>query len=348
MALRICYDVSAHLVLTDPEWAKKARLMREAGVDRLWLFGYFYGTWESDPEEIAKAKKCLEEEGFEVQAISLPFGHGGNALRPDDPTVNLTNGRGWRMMIGRDGMALENTTCPEETCIADTRDSLLTLRQIGITKLFWDDDLRLAHWGRETQGCFCPDCQKRFAEKYGPFRVADIDVDPDLTAAWHDFQSEHVVSFMEAVAVPGITQGAMLMHNGDQRHGIDIARMKARIPGIFFRVGEGHFDDASFTHPLGKPALTRSIGTQMAAIGEGYEIFSESTVFPANALSPENWIEKMRIEIAMGLKNLYLMSGTWFIEEPYWLALRDTLPELREREAMGKTMGSAGDPIWHL
>ena len=99
---------------------------------------------------------------------------------------------------------------------------------------------------------------------------------------------------------------------------------------LIFRVGEGHFDDRAFTAPDGEDDIARSVMTHRALIGDDRLCFSETTVYPANALSPANWIRKMELEISLGLRSLYLMSGTWFFTDPYWDALIDARPRLEE------------------
>ena len=47
-------------------------------------------------------------------------------------------------------------------------------------------------------------------------------------------------------------------------------------------------------------------------------------------MSPENWLHRIRLEIKLGLRNIFLMSGTWFFTEPYWNALAAELPRLNE------------------
>ena len=71
----------------------------------------------------------------------------------------------------------------------------------------------------------------------------------------------------------------------------------------------------------------------MTLIGSPESAFSETTTYPVGALSPENFVEKMRLEIDCGLRNIFLMSGTVFLPNPYWEAIAAALPELRERAA---------------
>jgi len=347
--MKICYNCSANVVLNDPDWSKKAAIMKKAGVSRMWLFGYFYGSWETSPEDVARAKKILEADGFEVKAINVPFGHGGNALDPGDPNFRSDIGEGWRETWNKKGQVQENTTCPNDKAISDTRDVILTLKQLGIDEVFFDDDLRFGQWGPATQGCFCPDCLEKFRNIYGSFSVDDIDRDHALTAAWKHFQCENLTNFVQKVSVDGVKLGVMVMHNGDERHGIDIKMLKERVPGVFFRVGEGHFHNEAFEADVGKPSIARSISNHMALIGDNTNTWSESTVFPKNALTPANLVEKIKLELHTGLKNLYLMSGTVFLDDAYFNAIADALPLLQEIDAQTTSPNySLGDPIWQI
>ncbi len=345
--MQICYNCSANTVLNNPEWSKKAALLKKAGINTMWLFGYFYGHWDTSPEDVARAKKVLEEDGFEVNAANVPFGHGGNALDPDDPNFKSDIGEGWRERWTKDGLVKVNTTCPNDKAISDTRDALLIFKQLGMKKAFFDDDLRFGKWSPETQGCFCPDCLEKFRNIYGNFSVDDIDRDEALTAAWKRFQCENLTNFVQKISVDGIRHGVMLMNNVDERHGVDVKMLKERVPGIFFRVGEGCFSDGAFDTEKGKLCLTRSVSNHMYRIGDNTDTWSETTVFPKNALSPANLVEKMKIELHIGLKNIYLMSGTIFLDDVYFNAIADALPLLQEIDAQTTSPNySLGDPIW--
>ena len=76
--------------------------MRAAGVSSVWLGGFFYGRWEASPEDIARAKTRLEEEGLYVGALSIPLGHGGQAFDPSKPAESKT-GDGWQPRVDAAG-----------------------------------------------------------------------------------------------------------------------------------------------------------------------------------------------------------------------------------------------------
>lgn len=334
MKLNFTYDLSPKRLLFDNTVSGSLDKMKKAGVETIYLFGYFHGSFESDPEYIAKAKKILEEEGFKTGVINIPLGHGGNALDPSDSNVNLEIGKGWRMTMGADGMYRENTTCIDGIMIEDTKKANQVLNEIGFRNFMNDDDLRFGSWGPELQGCFCDYCMEEFYSIY-PTKVSREEIvsmkDSDLTEAWISYQCNKIPRFLLETTPEDAINGIMIMHNGDRRHGIDIPLLRRLMPNnLVFRVGEAHFDDNTFTKGPGYDSVERSIKRHLALVGNNELCYSETTCYPANALSPENWIEKMKLEIKCGLRNLFLMSGIWFYEDPYWEALAKALPELRE------------------
>lgn len=334
MAVSINYSVSARDVMTNPDFPARLKWMKRAGVAHLWLFGYFYGHHETAPEQIYRARLHLEDEGIQTGVISLPVGHPGNSLNPDDPTLELAVHPDWHYRIDRCGQKEYFIACIDSVMTAHNRAAALEYAQMGFTRHFFDDDLRLGNWGDQVQGCFCDECIAIFNHHSGlnftRAQLADaIDHDPAIREAWVQFGCDKLTGFMRDTVVPGMTSGIMVMHNGGRNHGISIPDIKAAVPDCLFRVGELHFDDASYTSPGGRESLAGSVRSHLALIGEN-PAYSESTIFPAAAMSPENWVDKIRFEISLGLRNIFLMSGTWFFTEPYWSALADALPELND------------------
>ena len=326
--LNFHYDFLTSLVLNDPEFfTKKVPLMKGVGVRTVWLDNYIYGEWQNTPEEAARAKAMLEAEGFEVQAICVPLGHGGNALMggdEDDPSLPPD----FRNRIDADGNRMGTTTCVDDAVIDNYRKALEIHKQLGFTQIFHDDDLRMGMWGPNLQGCFCDRCMARFYKQYPRFdgmTRADIlrlgTPNSEVRDAWETIQCDSVRRFLRETTPEGMTPGIMVMHNGDRRHGVDIKGIREDFPNALFRVGESHFGDAAFTAPQARPALERSIRKHLSLIGSVENAFSETTTYPVGALSPMNFVEKIRWEISCGLRNIYLMSGNIFLPDAYWEAL---------------------------
>ncbi len=356
--LEFHYDFLTSLVLTDPDFPRKIKLMKRAGVRTVWLDNYIYGAWQNSLEDCRKAKKMLEEEGFEVQAICVPLGHGGAALNGGedaDPTLPPD----FRNRVDAYGNRQGTTTCVDEAVIKNYREAMAIHKELGFSQVFYDDDLRMGMWGPHLQGCYCDRCLARFYKKYPQFNgmsrediAATATEGDELWNAWTDIQCDSIIRFLRETTPEGMTPGIMVMHNGDRRHGIDISRIKEVFPDALFRVGESHFGDHNFTQPMARPALERSVRKHLALIGSVKNAFSETTTYPVGALSPANWIEKMRWEISCGLRNIFLMSGNVFLTDPYWEALIAARDELEYLAASTPLPVLDGRPlkedfIWH-
>lgn len=336
------YDIGARTVMEDPRIGEILSAIYRAGVRRMELMGYFYGHMEAETETMLRAKKRLEEAGFSVGVINLPVGHPGNSLNPDDPDLDLALPAHWRYRQDEQGREVYYCGCVNDALVRDNRAAMQTLTQMGFERVFFDDDLRMGNAGTAIEGCFCPDCMRAFSERVGEsvsreqlraaLHRADAFENP-LVQAWMDYNCEKIVHFLSDMRIPGVQLGTMIMYKGDRRHGLDIPAMLKAIPDLMIRVGEAHFCDADFDTPIGRQEVAQSIALHSGLVKNRDLLYSESTVFPARALSKENWIERMRLEIDCGLRHLFLMSGTWLIEPDYWRALADAQQELAERAA---------------
>lgn len=334
MPISINYSISARDVLTHPEFSTRLKWMKQAGVKHLWLFGYFYGHHESDPEQIYRARILLENEGFQTGVISLPVGHPGNSLNPDDPSLDLAIHPKWHYRIDRQGRNEYFISCIDEAMISCNHAAAVEYAQMGFSRHFFDDDLRLGNWGSQIGGCFCDHCIEQFNLQAGlkltrERLTAALDHDPKIQEAWIRYNCDKLTGFMRRTMISNMQSGIMVMHNGGPQHGISIPDIKAAVPDCMFRVGELHFSDQSYATIEGQKSLADSVRNHLALIGD-HPAYSETTVFPAAAMSPENWLHRIRLEISLGLRNIFLMSGTWFYTEPYWKALAAALPYLNE------------------
>lgn len=338
MELNFHYSTGAGNLLKPYDFKKRTEWMKEAGVGTVWLGAYYFGHFDSDIETLVRMKKALEECGFEVNAISVPVGHPGNSLDPvNQPDMDCSIPASWRYRVDAKGKPVHYCACVNEALLKDNTDAAAQLKQAGFKKVFYDDDLRMGNFGPQVQGCFCDDCIARFNDSFGysltraELAVAVLAPQPgEICENWIDYNCGKITGFMRCVAAAGPEPGIMVMHHGDRRHGIDIQAIKQAVPGCLFRVGEGNFNGREFTSPEGKESLARSVTGHMALVGDINKCYSESTVFPAHALSPAEWVNKIRLEIRLGLRNIFLMSGSWFLTEHYWSYLSLRLREFKE------------------
>ena len=325
------------------EGAKKTGWMRMMHDCRIqgFLHTCFDVTEEIPLEITAEAMHILREEGFEAIGIGLALGH------PEGlDTPHFTYHEGWHIRQDIDGREVRwcNTVTPQ--LIADIRGHVEKLKEIGVRRIFWDDDLRQGNHEGDVQGCFCDDCLRQFSDGFGAEVTREmlrpvIKKDPaglsddqlHLRESWIDFTCSRITRFMAETAVDGVQGGIMVMHNGDRRHGIDIPAIRRAVPNCLFRVGELMFDDAHFEVLENRRALIRSILHHKALMGDPENIFSESTVYPHGALTPENLRRKIVLERRCGLENICLMGVERMNSPTYYQMLRDNYDRFEAVEA---------------
>lgn len=323
-----------------PGWIK---MMKECHMNGF-LVTSFDVTNAIPIDDVVKVKHILDEEGFDMIGIGLPLGH------PEGlDTPCYTFHEGWHIRRDIEGNLVRWCNAITPKLISDTKSHMEELRDIGIKAMFWDDDLRQGNYEGDVQGCFCDECLSEFSETYkailsGPVSraalkkvVAKVPDGLDekawaLREAWMKFNCDRVTRFMKETTVDGMQNGIMVMHRGDRRHGIDIADIRSAVPDCLFRVGELMFDDKSFEAPGNKRALVESVLRHMEQMGEVSRIYSESTVYPHGALTPENLRQKIVLERKCGIENINLMGVERMNNEAYYTMLRDNYQQFAEIE----------------
>gem|GEM_PF-469857 len=327
------YSLPSKLVLDATKVDAVLSMLETAGVRKIWLYGYFFGHFDAPIEKMIEARDVLKEHGFDTGACSMPVGHPGNSLDPDDPTIDVRIPQHWRYRIDRHGYPVYHCADIEPRMIEDNVAAMKQLRDAGFTSVFLDDDTRQGNWGPEIQGCFCDACIDAFNVKHGRevnrktlATAITHHRDASLLHDWVTFNCAKVTSLVDALSLPGIELGIMVMHKGDERHGICISDLKARVSHL--RVGEDHFSDKSFEQPRHKASEIQSMQVHLARMSPA-AVYSETTAFPARALSPENWVFKAKLALVLGIPNLFFMGGTWLVENSYWQTISSNLQEMR-------------------
>jgi len=149
-----------------------------------------------------------------------------------------------------------------------------------------------------------------------------------LLGDWTDFIVSDMDKFVKSLRVPGMKLGIMMMQHANRRHGVDPEHMAKINPGGLFRVGEYNFSDKQLAVPKNKINQITSIQLHSQPFRK-YQLYSETTVFPARALKPEMLVYKARIAIALGIPNITLMSGAWLMSDDYWNCWAKAMPSLR-------------------
>ncbi len=332
--LNFNYFADVKRTLYDRDYLRSLTLQKKAGVSVLWLEIYMAGRYLAEKREIVEARKKLEELGFEVNAILLPVGHPGNALNPEE-ALDLSLPEHWSYRVNEAGEKDYFCACVDDTVIRENRMVVEFCRDAGFQKLFFDDDLRMGNHGEQVRGCYCENCLKEFGLLSGGVYsreeiVKACSEKTELSELWIAYNCSKITRFMSETAVEGIQTGIMVMHNGGRYHGIDIPAIQRAVPDCLFRVGELHFDDISFERDPGHYSELSSMKRHLSLVGDPERCYSESTVFPPRALSPQNLVKKVEMAIGLGIRNIFLMSGSWVMTEPYWKTLEGNLPAFKK------------------
>ncbi|MFD2333626.1 hypothetical protein ACFSR7_30570 [Cohnella sp. GCM10020058] len=309
--------------------------IKNAGIEKIWIAGFFSGKMV-DIEELKEAKAFAELHGLEVGAVTIPIGHPGNALNPDDPDLDLEIPKHWHYRVDIHGETVYYCGAIDKCLIEDNGKAAKHLRDAGFKEVFLDDDLRAGNFNEFIEGCYCDACVAEFNRTYGRQETREsllVEITQNRNTAimkdWVAFQCVKVTDVVKATDIEGVQPGIMVMHFGDERHGIDMPSIREQIPDTLFRVGEYQFNDTRFSAPHAKAEELLGILYHLSFIDKKFA-YSESTIFPPRSLKEHNLVYKAKLAITAGLENVLFMSGTWVLEASYWHAIADALPVLRE------------------
>lgn len=335
--LKFHYSLDSAVVLDPVEGPPTLAMLKDAGVTCIWIWGFFFGKLWSPVADMVRARDILEAYGFETGVIQLPVGHPGNSLNPEDESLDLKLPETWRYRIDLHGNPVYYCADIEQTMIEDNRKSIEVLYEAGFTRFFMDDDLRLEVFGSEIGGCFCDFCLAEFNGAYGRAMtregmqacLLDKETNREVLRDWTTYSCSKVTRFMKSMELSGVQLGIMVMHFGDERHGIDIPSLRRDCERVMLRVGESHFEDGDFATPADKAMELSGILFHMNLMGQD-DVYSETTVFPPRSLTPDHLLFKAKMAVAAGVPNILFMSGSWLITEDYWSAMSRPLRALRE------------------
>ena len=325
-----------HVSMQKEAWENNPELLgliRDAGVTDVWMGSYLQGKWFHTPDELKVAADYLRSEGFNSHVLTVPLGHPGNAIDPDNPSLSELK-LGWKNACTYDGKLYTGTSIHPPVTI-DNVEAVKQLAAKGFDKLFLDDDFRLAQTPGQIGGCFCDDCKSDFLRKYG-YNQADWDEllnavkerNPvKVLRSWTEYNCDKEYTMYRAMqdATPGMQIGIMVMYLGSEKAGIALDKYRDSL----FRVGEEHFGDRGFGTVKGKTdELFSSLFHMRFARPE--LAYSESTSYPADALSAKNMAAKLNISLISDVRNTMFMSGLPPLPSDRWSVLEPAMKKSAE------------------
>lgn len=334
---------SYHVCLAPPVVCDQPDLVdivRRAGVQTVWLAGYFYGHHPYSDDLLRRARSIIEGAGMESQLITVPLGHPGDSLGAKDGSFPLTPPTHWQTARRPDGTRFAGTSLhPPAT--AENVAALKHLRKSGFRRAFLDDDFRLARGPGEIGGCFCDAHRDLFLRAAGlPSQRWEEVLDDvrvrrftPLLRAWLDFTGDELTgSFREQRRAFGGELGIMVMYLGAEKAGLRLRDYRRDL----FRVGELMFDDASFGSVKGRTDELFSVLFHRR-FTEPEHAYSETTAYPADRLSAAHLAAKLVISTLADVRQTMFMSGLTPFPREHWDVLA---PAMRVQQILhGRVAG---------
>lgn len=304
---------------------------KNSGVSAVWIGSFLYGHWYYKPEAIQAWRKKFEAVGIPAYVINVPLGHPGDSLGSYSGDVPLTPPKHWKTGVNVDGKTFAGTSL-HAPATEENAKALEVLSHLKVTKVFLDDDFRLAQSPGTIGGCFCEEHKKNFLDRYG-YSNSDWEVLIDavqkrsftkILREWVDYTCDELTNCFKTLerAGKGIDLGIMVMYMGSEKAGIRLKDYEGRL----FRIGEGNFSDGSFGSIKGKCNELFSVLFHRRFTSPE-RAFSETTAFPADKLSAKNMCAKLVISTIADVRNTMFMSGIQHFPRTHW----EVLPS-----AMGK------------
>lgn len=237
--------------------------------------------------------------------------------------------RHWQTGIMVDGQRYTGTSlhspATQENCQA-----LQLLQVQGISRVFLDDDFRLAMSPGRIGGCFCDRHRDAFLQRFGYGMVQWTELLESIQKraltpilrSWLAYTcTELTASFrQQQLSVPEINLGIMVMYMGSEKAGVRLEDYR----DVPFRVGESQFNDATFGPIKGKADELFSVLFHRRFTKPELS-YSETTAFPANELSVQNLVAKLAIPTICDVRNIMFMSGLTAFPRTYWETLGPAL-----------------------
>lgn len=310
--------LNSDLILADPEMLQ---ILADAGVKGIWIATYFYGYWPYQKSKIIRAKELVQQKEMDAFAITIPFGHPGDSLQAGDDAFPLISPAHWPRTLDMDGNLYAGTTVNDLVNIENAR-ALQEVSQMGFRQCMADDDFRIARLPGVIGGSFDDKTRSLFLERGGYSAAQWSELLDDIRSRrftpvvkdWVDWYCDRMTeSFrIQQKAFAG-DFGIMVMYLGAEKAGIRLSDYR----GVQVRVGEAHFNDRDLKSPKGWTDELFSVLFHRRYV-KPEDAWSETTAFPADALSVENMIAKLTISTIADVRHTTFMSGLTPLPKSYW------------------------------
>jgi hypothetical protein len=330
-ARRFNLSVSVDALEADPGLLD---IVRDAGIENVWLACFFHGGWHNTPEDLKEWGIRIGKMGMGTRQITVPLGHPSFTDQTPEYSAPVAH-TGWKKGIRPDGKAHWGVSIHPPA----TKQNVEAMKRIKVSDpkiVFLDDDFRLAPSPNDIGGCFCDEHQNAFLKRHGYGdekwaellqAVADRRLTPVMRSWVEDTCDELSGSFFQQqeAARPEMDLGIMVMYLGSEKAGI---RLKD-YTDVPFRVGELMFNDKSFAPVKGK---TNELFSSLfhRRFVEPERAYSETTAWPPDGLSAPNMAAKLAVSTISDVRNTMFMSGITPFPRTHWETLAPAMRKQAE------------------
>ena len=307
---------------------------RRQAIGKVAMTASMTGKLMGDPNAMLRMRQRLEADGIAVFGLVYGIGHPAMASyyagksAPPDPLpfysgVGIASNwrdaaplpRGWRYAVNEFGYPVFCCACPDEACLEGNARIIRQLAQV-FDEIWFDDDFRIdGDQGAgtptgSTASCYCDRCLAELSARVGrlvtreevvkdsalheAFTAMKVD---QLTAIWNEScRAGHEVN-------PKLKMGLMVRWGGEERDGIDFARLRHGFKGdVRLRAGEGHFGVAEYRAPEGPVQSHLSVSHHIGWLPPEVDVLSETTYF--DGIRHEDIRKKIALAIAAGVREI--------------------------------------------
>lgn len=327
------YAIAAAGLLQD--YDRVVASLRLQGISRVALAVSMTGKRMSTLEQMREARQRLERDGFGVFALVYGVGHPAMAEfydaagRPPSPLPYYEGDgtaegwgrpgtllpRGWRYAVNEFGNPVFCCACCDQACVDGNRQSVGEIARI-FDEVWYDDDFRMdgdqgaGTAAGSTASCYCDACLGDLASRVGrSVRREDVIRDPRLHDEWIALKTDKMAALWTAVCRaarevnPQVRMGLMLRWGGEERDGLDMAKLLPAFHGrVLLRAGEGHFGAEEYLRPVSQVVEYLSVAYHVSWFPRDAEVLSETTYFVG--MRREDIRKKVALALAAGVSEI--------------------------------------------
>ena len=307
---------------------------RRQGIGKIAITASMTGKLMGDPSAMRRMRERLEADGIAVFGLVYGIGHpamasyyAGKSMPPDPLPFYKGVGieanwraaaplpRGWRYAANEFGYPVFCCACPDDACLTGNAQIFRQLAKV-FDEIWLDDDFRIdGDQGAgtptgSTASCYCDHCVAELSARVGRMmRRDEVVKDPALHEAFIAMKVDRLTAIWNAVCRagrevnPGLKMGLMVRWGGEERDGIDIARLLHGFKGdVRVRAGEGHFGAAEYGVPEGPVQSHLSVSHHIGWLPPEVDVLSETTYF--DGIRHEDIRKKIALAIAAGVREI--------------------------------------------